>query len=524
MSTQVLHRAFVALIFPLLFGCEKASTTDNSNSGPAEVSKPALPESGSKPEAKPLGEGLYAEMTTTKGKIRLKLEFEKTPQTVANFVGLAEGTKFYSTDGSEPKDQKGKPYFDGLNFHRVIADFMIQGGCPLGTGTGGPGYNFDDEIDSTLKHSGPGILSMANSGPGTNGSQFFITHRATPHLDGKHTVFGHVADASDQAVVNAIAKGDKIQSVKIIRNGEKAKGFKGDEAHFNKFAEESKKRQAEKEKVEQAKFAEKMKKEAEQIKILLATLKGKHKAEVFSATNGLRHIITKPGSGDIPEKGDKLTVNLLLKLADGKVVDDTRKNGRPLKGLPVGSPMRLKGLEQGLKGMKNGEQRTVVVPHELGFGAAGAGPEIPPYSTLIFELEIMDVQSDKKQINGIISKLKKDYPKSELIATKTGLQYVVTKAGGGAKAGKGKKIKAHYTGKLLDGTEFDSSVKRGMPFEFVVGTGQVIKGWDEALSDMKKGEKRTLIIPSELAYGERGSPPKIPPSSTLVFEVELVDF
>jgi peptidylprolyl isomerase len=524
MSTQVLHRAFVALIFPLLFGCEKASTTDNSNSGPAEVSKPALPESGSKPEAKPLGEGLYAEMTTTKGKIRLKLEFEKTPQTVANFVGLAEGTKFYSTDGSEPKDQKGKPYFDGLNFHRVIADFMIQGGCPLGTGTGGPGYNFDDEIDSTLKHSGPGILSMANSGPGTNGSQFFITHRATPHLDGKHTVFGHVADASDQAVVNAIAKGDKIQSVKIIRNGEKAKGFKGDEAHFNKFAEESKKRQAEKEKVEQAKFAEKMKKEAEQIKILLATLKGKHKAEVFSATNGLRHIITKPGSGDMPEKGDKLTVNLLLKLADGKVVDDTRKNGRPLKGLPVGSPMRLKGLEQGLKGMKNGEQRTVVVPHELGFGAAGAGPEIPPYSTLIFELEIMDVQSDKKQINGIISKLKKDYPKSELIATKTGLQYVVTKAGGGAKAGKGKKIKAHYTGKLLDGTEFDSSVKRGMPFEFVVGTGQVIKGWDEALSDMKKGEKRTLIIPSELAYGERGSPPKIPPSSTLVFEVELVDF
>jgi len=524
MSTQVLHRAFVALIFPFLFGCEKTPPTDNSNPGPAEVSKPALPESGSKPEAKPLGEGLYAEMTTTKGKIRLKLEFEKTPQTVANFVGLAEGTKFYSTDGSEPKDQKGKPYFDGLNFHRVIADFMIQGGCPLGTGTGGPGYNFDDEIDSTLKHSGPGILSMANSGPGTNGSQFFITHRATPHLDGKHTVFGHVADASDQAVVNAIAKGDKIQSVKIIRNGEKAKGFKGDEAHFNKFAEESKKRQAEKEKVEQAKFAEKMKKEAEQIKILLATLKGKHKAEVFSATNGLRHIITKPGSGDMPEKGDKLTVNLLLKLADGKVVDDTRKNGRPLKGLPVGSPMRLKGLEQGLKGMKNGEQRTVVVPHELGFGAAGAGPEIPPYSTLIFELEIMDVQSDKKQINGIISKLKKDYPKSELIATKTGLQYVVTKAGGGAKAGKGKKIKAHYTGKLLDGTEFDSSVKRGMPFEFVVGTGQVIKGWDEALSDMKKGEKRTLIIPSELAYGERGSPPKIPPSSTLVFEVELVDF
>ena len=138
MSTKVLHRAFLTLIFPLLFGCEKTPTTDKPNSVSAKVSKPALPESGSKPEAKPMGDGLYAEMTTTKGVIRLKLEFEKTPQTVANFVGLAEGTKYYSTDGSEPKDQKGKPYFDGLNFHRVIADFMIQGGCPLGTGTGSP--------------------------------------------------------------------------------------------------------------------------------------------------------------------------------------------------------------------------------------------------------------------------------------------------------------------------------------------------------------------------------------------------
>ena len=146
---------------------------------------------------------------------------------------------------------------------------MIQGGCPSGTGSGSPGYRFNDEIDSTLKHSGPGILSMANAGPGTNGSQFFITHRATPHLDGKHTVFGNVVDASDQAIVNAIAKGDKIQSVKIIRNGEKAKAFKGGEVHFNKFAVESKKRQAEKEKAEQAKFAEKMKKEAEQILSLI---------------------------------------------------------------------------------------------------------------------------------------------------------------------------------------------------------------------------------------------------------------
>ena len=129
--------------------------------------------------------------------------------TVANFVGLAEGTKHYSKTGGAPADANGASYYDGLNFHRVIADFMIQGGCPLGTGTGGPGYKFPDEIDTTLKHTGPGIFSMANSGPGTNGSQFFITHKATPWLDGRHTVFGHVVKGQD--VVNAIAKGDKIK-------------------------------------------------------------------------------------------------------------------------------------------------------------------------------------------------------------------------------------------------------------------------------------------------------------------------
>ena len=166
-----------------------------------------------------LADGLYARFQTTKGTITLKLEFEKTPLTVANFVGLAEGTKKFEAQGREA----GKPYYDGLGFHRVIADFMIQGGCPLGTGTGGPGYRFVDEIDPTLKHVGPGILSMANAGPGTNGSQFFITHKATPWLDGKHTVFGKVLGKKDQDVVNAIAKGDKIIKLTILRVGDKAK-------------------------------------------------------------------------------------------------------------------------------------------------------------------------------------------------------------------------------------------------------------------------------------------------------------
>jgi cyclophilin family peptidyl-prolyl cis-trans isomerase len=183
-----------------------------------------------------LPDGLYAEMDTSKGKILLHLEFEKTPLTVANFVGLAEGTKNYSRDGGPPKAE-GKPFYDGLTFHRVIADFMIQGGDPQGSGRGGPGYMFRNEIVPSLKHDHPGTLSMANAGPDTNGSQFFITHKETPWLDGKHTVFGHVVEGQD--VVNKIAVGDTIKTVKIIRMGDKAKAFKTDEAAFQKYSGKS---------------------------------------------------------------------------------------------------------------------------------------------------------------------------------------------------------------------------------------------------------------------------------------------
>lgn len=187
-------------------------------------------------ETNQLADGVYAEMQTSKGRILLQLEYEKTPLTVANFVGLAEGTKHYSKAGEEPKAQN-KPFYDGLTFHRVIPDFMIQGGDPAGNGSGGPGYAFRDEIVPSLKHDRAGILSMANAGRATNGSQFFITHKDTPWLDGKHTVFGHVVQGQD--VVNKIGRGDTIQTVKILRVGEKAKAFKGDEAEFQKLLKKS---------------------------------------------------------------------------------------------------------------------------------------------------------------------------------------------------------------------------------------------------------------------------------------------
>ena len=171
----------------------------------------------------PLADGLYAKIITSKGNILIQLEFEKTPLTVTNFVGLAEGTK-NSNRG------KGVRFYDGLTFHRVIPNFMIQGGDPDGNSSGGPGYTFPDEIYSTLRHDAPGILSMANAGPNTNGSQFFITHTQTPRLDGKHTVFGHVIEGQD--VVNAIRQGDTIKTIQIIRVGKKAAAFKADQVSF----------------------------------------------------------------------------------------------------------------------------------------------------------------------------------------------------------------------------------------------------------------------------------------------------
>ncbi len=304
--------------------------------------------------------GLYANIETSKGTILVELFYKDTPLTVSNFVGLADGTL------------TGEEFYDGLNFHRVIADFMIQGGCPLGTGTGGPGYTFEDEFVPHLRHNSAGILSMANSGPASNGSQFFITHVATPWLDDKHTVFGKVVEG--QEVVDAIAQGDRIETIEIVAEGEDAAAF--------------------------------------------TVTKESFEALKASAGERRRELLRKAQEADLKVIAEK-------------------------------------------------------------------------------------------------------WPQA--VETESGLRYVVLQEGdGGESPVMGTSVTVHYTGSLLNGQIFDSSVKRGEPATFAIG--QVIQGWNEALLGMTKGEKRTLIIPPELGYGDRGYPGVIPPKSFLVFDVELLDF
>ena len=211
---------FLLVSLGLILGCKSTIKTDQE-----------LQASSAKIPAKEvqLSEGLFAKIITPRGTIIVSLEFEKTPLTVVNFVGLAQGTK----DFTPVKGRTGGPFYDGLTFHRVIANFMIQGGDPLGNGMGGPGYSFPDEFIPGLMFSGPGVLAMANAGPNTNGSQFFITHKATPHLNYKHTIFGHVVSGQD--VVNATRQGDIIEKIVIIRNGDKAMNFATDQAAFDKL-------------------------------------------------------------------------------------------------------------------------------------------------------------------------------------------------------------------------------------------------------------------------------------------------
>ncbi|VGO12286.1 putative peptidyl-prolyl cis-trans isomerase [Pontiella desulfatans] len=316
-------------------------------------------------ENAPKQPGLYAKFDTSKGEILCMLEFEKTPLTVANFVGLAEGTM------KNDKKAAGEPYYDGLVFHRVIPDFMIQGGCPEGSGRSGPGYKFPDEIDSSLKHTGPGILSMANAGPGTNGSQFFITHKETPWLDGKHTVFGHVVKGQD--VVDAIAKGDKIKKLTILRVGEKAMAFKSDQATFDNLL-------ANFEKIKKEKATKAAAEQEAKIKEMFPN--------VEKTASGLMYTIEKAGEGASPEKGTTVSVHYTGKLLTGEVFDSSVERGDPIQ-FPVGAGRVIPGWDEGIMLMKEGGKRTLVIPPNLGYGARGAGGVIPPNAWLIFEVELV---------------------------------------------------------------------------------------------------------------------------------------
>ncbi|MCH5149649.1 MAG: peptidylprolyl isomerase [Spirochaetales bacterium] len=321
--------------------------------------------------------GMFAVFNTNMGSFTCQLFYDKVPVTVGNFVALAEGNMEFT----DPKtnDKIKKKYYDGLIFHRIIDSFMIQGGDILGTGYGGPGYSFIDEFDSSLKHDSEGILSMANAGPDTNGSQFFITLVPTPHLDGRHTVFGKVVDGMD--VVREIGK------VKVDQND---RPFK----------------------------------------------------EVF-----IKNI-------EIVRKGDEAK-NFDAVAAFGKQEEILKKRAT------------------------ENEVKKAALLKNLGCDSI------------------------------------------EMKKTSSGMEYYIIKEGSGKQPTKGKIITAHYAGYFLDGSKFDSSYDRNEPFNVNIGVGRVIPGWDEALLDMKEGEKRIIVLPYYLAYGERGYGP-IPPKATLVFEVELL--
>jgi len=311
-----------------------------------------------------VSDGIYALLDTEKGNILIELYYKKVPLTVLNFIGLAEG-KLAAT--------AGKRFYDGLTFHRVVDDFIIQGGDPLGDGTGGPGYSFYDEFDPSLRHDSEGILSMANSGPNTNGSQFFITFGVFSHLDDKHSVFGKVIEGMD--VVKNIIQDDKINKVNIIKRGQEANDFEINQDHFNQLIQDRK---------------------------------------------------------DL--------------------------------------------------------------------------------------IEIEKQENLEKIKETIIEFLGKDYKTDE-----NGIMYSILKEGKDQKPQENQTVQVHYTGKLLNGFKFDSSYDRNEPIEFQVGIGYVIPGWDISILDMNLHEKRKIVLPPELAYGDRDIQGIIPAGSFLYFEMELIE-
>ena len=329
---------------------------------------------------------IYASIETSKGIIKTQLFFNLTPVTVANFISLAEG------ENKEVSDQyKGKKYYNGITFHRVIPDFMIQGGDPTGTGSGSPGYNFKDEFVDELKHDSAGILSMANAGPGTNGSQFFITHKETPWLDGAHTVFGNVVEGQD--IVDKIEQGDSIINIEIIRQGNSAKKFNAPKIFTNHFKEE------EKRKKEKEKALEKLKKDVSKIHSDL-------KEKSTETETGLKFFINEKGDGDMVDENKVILTHYAVYFEDGNLLDtsilevaekfnmfDNRRaqagGYSPIEAKVGAKDMMIQGFKEGLKLLKTGDKATLFLPYYLAYGETESRG-IPAKSNLIFEVEIVD--------------------------------------------------------------------------------------------------------------------------------------
>lgn len=453
---------------------------------------------------KKFDDGIYAEITTDSGKIIIKLHHDKAPLTVMNFVGLSEGTLPNTFRG------KGEPYYDNLKFHRVISqfngdgqDFMAQGGDPTGTGSGGPGYDFPDEFHPELRHSGPGVLSMANSGPNTNGSQFFITTTATGWLDDKHSIFGMVVEG--QNIVNHLKTNDVMKSIRIIRKGNTAIEFTADSVSFEKIK---------KDKLAQALIERKKRDFAIDSAMVLARY-----PNAKQTASGLWYDMTKVGEGNNAQSGDKVSMYYELSNPSGKVIESNfGKNPFTFK---LGANEVIAAWDEGIALMNTGAECTLIVPSALGYGEQGAGADIPGNTSLIFKTKLESIKKSAStdfalndaEVLGMFPTAQK---------TASGLWYIETKKGTGANAKVGQRVKMQYTLKLSDGEVLESNMQ-DEAFAFTLGANEVIAGWDEGIALMNPGAEYTLIIPSKLAYGQRGSGRKIGPNTSLIFETRLVE-
>ena len=459
-----------------------------------------------------LEDGIYAFFNTQKGEIICKLATDKAPMTVANFVGLSEG-KFEVMDTLYKK-----PFYRNMKFHRVINPFMIQGGDPTGTGSGGPSYRFYDEANNGLTHDGPGTLSMANAGPNTNGSQFFITHVSTPHLDGKHTVFGNVIKGQD--IVNSIVQDDSLYSITIKRIGKSARKFNTSET-FKLIYDSIKK-------VKDEEASELLKIKGMSTEEYNTYFFDIVKAEFPNAqqtASGLVYIIDEKGNEERVLPGSNLSMHYKgTFFKNDKKFDSSYDRNKPMD-FSYKTNRMIPGFEEGITLIGEKGKAKLLIPYHLAYGTNGRGDAMPPYSDLVFDIELVKVETPRDYKQEGIDFLEKNKKNEGVQVTPSGLQYKVIKQTDGPKPTATSNVTVHYHGTTPDGIVFDSSVDRGETISF--GLNQVIPGWTEGLQLMSPGSKYIFYIPANLAYGNRppmGGNGLIKADMPLIFEVELFEF